>query len=192
VRSPHSARWHSRHAIAGCPRRADPSFDLPCSVNDRPFRGRPVARTNKRLPALPVEIVLYIFQLSVEDSAATACTLARLCTQTRDRVRHALYVQPTLSSVRQINLFLRTVKRAPDLARLVTRLQLDGGLSKRQGDDEHGGRSPLTTRLAKLLELCPALEALELRRVVVFSLTDFANARRASFSIRSLGKEDAY
>lgn len=152
--------------------------ELRPSVNDRPFRGRPVARTNKRLPALPVEIVLYIFQLSVEDSAATACTLARLCTQTRDRVRHALYVQPTLSSVRQINLFLRTVKRAPDLARLVTRLRLDGGLSKRQGDDEHGGRSPLTTRLAKLLELCPALEALELRRVVVFSLTDFANARQ--------------
>jgi hypothetical protein len=94
-------------------------------------------------------------------------------------VRDALYVEPTLTTTKQINLFLRTVKRAPDLARLVTRLRLDGGVSKR-ADDEHAGRSPLTTRLAKVLELCPALEALELRRVVVFSLTDFANARRAS------------
>ncbi|GAA5901216.1 hypothetical protein JCM8208_002308 [Rhodotorula glutinis] len=104
-------------------------------------------------------------------------TVARLCTQTRDRVRDLLYAEPTLTSARQINLFLRTVKRAPDLARRVTRLRLDGGLSRR-ADDEHAGRSPLTTRLAKVLELCSALEALELRRVVVFSLTDFANARQ--------------
>jgi len=144
------------------------------SVTDKPYGGRP-ARP-RRPPVLPAEVVLLILHFAFLDSPST---VARLCTQTRDRVRDALYVEPTLTTTKQINLFLRTVKRAPDLARLVTRLRLDGGVSKR-ADDEHAGRSPLTTRLAKVLELCPALEALELRRVVVFSLTDFANARRAS------------
>ncbi|GAA5921413.1 hypothetical protein JCM3775_003038 [Rhodotorula graminis] len=142
------------------------------SVTDRPPGARP-ARP-RRPPVLPAEVVLLVLQFTFLDSPST---VARLCTQTRDRVRDLLYAEPTLTSTRQINLFLRTVKRAPDLARRVTRLRLDGGLSKR-ADDEHAGRSPLTTRLAKVLELCPALEALELRRVVVFSLTDFANARR--------------
>ena len=141
------------------------------SVTDKPYGGRP-ARP-RRPPVLPAEVVLLILHFAFLDSPST---VARLCTQTRDRVRDALYVEPTLTTTKQINLFLRTVKRAPGLARLVTRLRLDGGVSKR-ADDEHAGRSPLTTRLAKVLELCPALE---LRRVVVFSLTDFANARRAS------------
>ncbi|BGP46491.1 hypothetical protein JCM10450v2_002336 [Rhodotorula kratochvilovae] len=144
------------------------------SVTQRLAAGR--FDTQRGPAVLPAEVVLLIFHFASADSPSTACTIARLCSQTRDRVRNALYTEPTLTTARQINLFLRTVKRAPELARRVRGLRLDGGWARR--DEENGARTALTTRLAKVLELCSALEALELRRVVVFSLTDFANARQ--------------
>ncbi|GAA5998797.1 uncharacterized protein JCM10292_007240 [Rhodotorula paludigena] len=144
---------------------------------------RPVVdrlRVPGQLPALPPEVVLRIFEFAASDSPTTACVLARLCTQTRDRVRAALYAEPTLTSARQINQFIHTVKRAPLLAALVRGVRIDGAAPRpgRELPARVRRRNPLATRLAKLLEKCPAIEALELRSVILFSLTDFANADR--------------
>ncbi|BGP30510.1 hypothetical protein JCM10296v2_002265 [Rhodotorula toruloides] len=135
-------------------------------------------------PTLPAEIVLYIFHLAFVDNPASACTLALLCSETRDRVRTALYTAPTLRSTTQINAFIRTVKRNPRLAGMVQRVRLDGCASRKSlakgiapGPDpqETGRRNPLTTRLSTLLELCANVVELCLVRTVVFSLLDFDN-----------------
>ncbi|BGP14348.1 hypothetical protein JCM10213_004475 [Rhodosporidiobolus nylandii] len=129
----------------------------------------PVQSRNAPRVQLPAELVLYIFDLAAADSRSTACTLALLCSATRDRVRLFLYISPVLYTSRQVNLFIRTVYRNQHLAGLVRRLSLKG---TREGE----GRNPLSTRLPKVLEACQGLEELELTKFVVYTLADFAGA----------------
>ncbi|GAA5890611.1 hypothetical protein JCM5296_004314 [Sporobolomyces johnsonii] len=126
------------------------------------------------LPSLPSELVLYILEIAAADSPNTACEFAVLCKATCERARIALYSRPVLSSARQINLFIKTIKRSAALAARVVGLVLDGANA---GTDDGGRvRGAVTTRLPTILEICPRLKDLELRTAIVFSLTDFAHA----------------
>lgn len=129
--------------------------------------------------SLPPELILYIFTLAAQDSSSTACTLALLCSQIRDRVRLSLYTTPTLRTASQVSAFIKTVKHNPALAAMVGRLILDGS---RGGDGENGQRrTPLTSRLPKVLERCHNLVELDVRYCIVFSLMDFGGSPGTSF-----------
>ncbi|GAA5948905.1 hypothetical protein JCM21900_003467 [Sporobolomyces salmonicolor] len=132
------------------------------------------SRNKPGLPSLPSELVLYILEIAAANSPNTACEFAVLCKATCERARIALYARPVLSSARQINLFIKTIKKSAALAARVEGLVLDGANA---GTDDGGRvRGAVTTRLPTILEICLRLKNLELRTAIVFSLTDFANA----------------
>ncbi|GAA6006993.1 hypothetical protein JCM11491_001470 [Sporobolomyces phaffii] len=127
--------------------------------------------------SLPPELVLRILEQAWTDDLRFAATCALLCQSVLERVRRYLYACPTLHSVGQINLFLRAIKKSPNLARRVTRAVLNGASA---GAHSHGAggrtRGAVTTRLPQLLELCTNLHELTLKDAIVFSLTDFSHA----------------
>ncbi|GAA5915812.1 uncharacterized protein JCM6883_006295 [Sporobolomyces salmoneus] len=94
-----------------------------------------------------------------------------------ERTRRYLYTCPTLTSVGQINLFLRSIKRNPELAKRVKGAVLNGACAgvNRLGTGERM-RGAVTTRLPQLLESCVNLQELTLKDAIVFSLTDFSHA----------------
>ncbi|GAA5976572.1 hypothetical protein JCM11641_001343 [Rhodosporidiobolus odoratus] len=118
--------------------------------------------------SLPAELVLYIIDFASTSSRRSACTLALLCRATCRRMRTYLYTCPVLYLSAQISLFIRSVQRNKRLARSVKKVVLDGG--------GEGNKQTLTMRLSKIMESCVEVEELELRGLVIFSLTDFAGA----------------
>ncbi|GAA5839837.1 hypothetical protein JCM11251_001228 [Rhodosporidiobolus azoricus] len=133
--------------------------------------------TSRNKVVLPSELVLYIFHLAAEEDPTSLPLFALLCTATRHRAQVALYTCPTLRNLWQVSLFIRTVRKNARLAAMVRRIVLDGRsgtTDSKEGDREK--HSPLTSRLAKVLEVCKGVEALECWNVSVFSLLDFGQA----------------
>ncbi|GAA6034881.1 hypothetical protein JCM8097_009348 [Rhodosporidiobolus ruineniae] len=141
----------------------------PPTNSPKPFPAlQKLSTATRRKVALPPELVLRVFELASLDSPAPAASFALLCASARDRARQTLYTAPVLRTPRQVNLFIRTVRKNPHLARLVRKLVLVGR--------ETGAGDPLTSRLAKITEACGSLVELDVRRCIIFALCDFANA----------------
>ncbi|GAA5934895.1 uncharacterized protein JCM15063_003095 [Sporobolomyces koalae] len=127
--------------------------------------------------SLPSELVLRILEEAWDADPSTAAVSSLLCKSILERTRRFLYTCPTLRSVGQINLFLRTLKKQPALASRVEAVVLNG---RSAGVNSLGGgermRGAVTTRLPQLLELCSNLRALTIKDAIVFSLTDFSHS----------------
>lgn len=121
--------------------------------------------------------MLAILERAWQDDFGFAATCAVLCKSVLERVRRILYTCPILTSVAQINLFLRTIKKSNDLANRVRAAVLNGACAgiNRLGTGERM-RGAVTTRLPQLLESCTNLQELTLKDAIVFSLTDFSHA----------------
>ena len=137
--------------------------------------------------SLPPELVLAILESAWEEDLGFAATASLLCKSVLERTRRFLYTCPTLRSVGQINLFLRTIKKNPGLAKRVKSAVLNGenAGSNKQGMGQRM-RGAVTTRLPQLLELCTNLQELTLKDAIVFSLTDFSNSDCKLFLRRCL------
>lgn len=131
-------------------------------------------------PRLPTELILHIFHLAARDDPKTLAKLSLLCRASNERAQLQLYHHPTLNSIKQLQLFLRTLRKRPKLGQLVLALSLDGSIptsatAGAEHPDSSQRRATVTGRLPHVLELCPKVTFLEVRHAVVFSLTDFAN-----------------
>jgi hypothetical protein len=132
-------------------------------------------------PDLPTELILTIFHLAVSSSPnpstrrSLLSTLSLLCHSSYTWATPLLYSSPLIDSPRQLDLFLRTLKRSPALAEQVEALRLDG-LSRGGDGDIAGYRKKMTHRLPGIMKRCRGLKEVEIAHCIVFDLDDFKGA----------------
>jgi hypothetical protein len=111
-------------------------------------------------------------------------TLSLLCHSSHTWATPLLYSSPLIDSPRQLDLFLRTLKRSPALAEQVEALRLDGW-SRRGDGDIAGYRKKMTHRLPGIMKRCRGLKEVGIAHCIVFDLDDFKGAEGGSFGLAS-------